>query len=51
MTLTVIDGVLPGDVLANRNLTFSPFKLPPKRNERRGDSIRLDGPTVWVMKQ
>lgn len=51
MTLTVIDGVLPGEVLANRNLTFSPFKLPPKRNERRGDSIRLDGPTVWVMKQ
>ncbi len=51
MTLTVIDGVLPGELLASRNLTFASYRLPPKRNEPRTDAIRPTAPTVWVMKK
>ncbi len=51
MTLTVIDGVLPGELLSTRNLTFASYRLPPKRNVPRADPIRKPAPTVWVMKQ
>jgi hypothetical protein len=34
MTLSVIDGSFPREVLASRNLTFSPYKMPGRRNKR-----------------
>jgi hypothetical protein len=34
MTLSVIDGSFPREVLASRNLTFSPYKMPGRRNNR-----------------
>ncbi len=32
MTLTVIDGNFPREVLANQNLTFTPYRMPSRRN-------------------
>lgn len=40
MTFTVIDGVIPGDLLANDNLRFEPWTMPWVRNRPREDSIR-----------
>ncbi|GAB4162134.1 MAG: hypothetical protein Tsb009_39250 [Planctomycetaceae bacterium] len=34
MTLTVIDGNFPREVLANQNLTFTNYKMPARRNSR-----------------
>lgn len=42
MTFTVIDGVIPGDLLANDNLRFEPWTMPWIRNRPREDSIRPD---------
>jgi hypothetical protein len=39
MTLTVIDGVLPGKLLAEQNLEFVPYTMPEARNTRRKDGI------------
>ena len=35
MTLTVIDGNFPREVLANQNLTFTKYKMPARRNSSR----------------
>jgi Uncharacterized protein conserved in bacteria (DUF2330) len=35
MTLTVIDGNFPREVLANQNLAFAPFRMPARRNSSR----------------
>ena len=34
MTLSVVDGSFPREVLASRNLTFSQYKMPARRNKR-----------------
>jgi hypothetical protein len=34
MTLTVVDGSFPREVLASRNLTFSRYTMPSRRNKR-----------------
>ena len=34
MTLSVVDGNFPREVLASRNLTFSRYKMPSRRNKR-----------------
>jgi hypothetical protein len=39
MTLTVIDGVLPHELLAAENLTFEKYAMPDGRNSRRKDAI------------
>ena len=35
MTLSVIDGNFPREVLANQNLTFANYKMPSRRNSSR----------------
>ena len=35
MTLTVIDGNFPREVLANQNLTFASYRMPARRNSSR----------------
>ena len=40
MTLTVIDGVIPGALVANDNLRFEPWQMPWVSNRNREDSIR-----------
>ena len=40
MTLTVLDGVIPGELLASENLQFEPWTMPKKRNKPRSDGIR-----------
>ncbi len=35
MTLTVIDGNFPREVLANQNLTFAGYRMPARRNSSR----------------
>jgi len=35
MTLSVIDGNFPREVLANQNLAFAPFRMPARRNSSR----------------
>jgi len=40
MTLTVLDGVIPGELLAGENLRFEPWTMPWSNNKRRADSIR-----------
>ncbi len=34
MTLTVVDGDFPRDVLSKQNLTFGKYEMPGKRNNR-----------------
>jgi hypothetical protein len=48
LTLTVIDGVFSGEVLASENLTFATYRLPPARNARRESSIRLSPPMLTL---
>ncbi|MCH7687181.1 MAG: HEAT repeat domain-containing protein, partial [Planctomycetes bacterium] len=33
MTLSVVDGNFPREVLANQNLTFAPYRMPARRNK------------------
>ena len=35
MTLTVIDGDFPREVLSQKNLVFSEFRMPARRNSAR----------------
>eukprot|EP00913_Durusdinium_trenchii_P008894 g8360.t1 len=35
MTLTIVDGNFPREVLANQNLTFADYKMPSRRNTPR----------------
>lgn len=44
MTLTVVDGDFPRDVLAKQNLTFSSFKMAQKQNNKRSYDAKLYGP-------
>ncbi len=44
MTMTVVDGDFPRDVLAQDNLTFKNFRMPSRRNNRWGYNARFDGP-------
>jgi hypothetical protein len=46
MTMSVMDGVFPGDVLESQNLTFAAFKLPPSKNARRNSPIRPPAPSL-----
>ncbi len=39
--LTVIDGVIPADVLAGENLTVEPWRMPEARNAPRTDPLRV----------
>jgi hypothetical protein len=44
LTLTVIDGDFPRDVLANQNLTFAEYRMPARRNNSRSYDAKLKGP-------
>jgi len=44
MTLTVVDGDFPREVLRDRNLTFAPFEMPGRRNNAIAYDARLAGP-------
>jgi hypothetical protein len=48
MTLTVVDGVLPNELIASQNLTFAAYRLPARRNVRRVDELRTPDLTIWV---
>ena len=45
MTLTVVDGDFPREVLASRNLTFAEYKMPSRRNNSRNYDPKTNGPT------
>ncbi|HJN76048.1 MAG TPA: DUF2330 domain-containing protein [Myxococcota bacterium] len=51
MHLTVLDGVFPQQVLAAQNLTFSPYRMPAKKNVRREDPLRPAAATVSLPKE
>lgn len=44
MTLTVIDGDFPREVIANQNLTFADFQMAARRNNDRTYDTKLHGP-------
>ena len=44
MTLTVIDGDFPREVLASRNLTFAQYKMPMRRNNETNYDAKTNGP-------
>ena len=44
MTLTVVDGDFPREVLARQNLTFGEYRIPTPRNTRRAYDANLKGP-------
>lgn len=44
MTLTIIDGDLPRELIANRNLTFADYRMPQKRNKTEYYNAREKGP-------
>jgi hypothetical protein len=46
MTLTVVDGDFPRDVLARENLTFSTFTMPRDKNKPESYDSKLFGPTT-----
>ena len=48
MTMTVMDGVFPGDVLEKENLTFAAFRLPAAKNARRDSEIRVSAPSLTL---
>ena len=45
MTLTVIDGDFPREVLAQQNLTFAEYKMPARRNNAMNYDTKSKGPT------
>ena len=45
MTLTVVDGDFPREVLANQNLTFASYNMPAKRNNSKQYDAKLHGPS------
>ena len=51
MHLTVLDGVFPQQVLARQNLTFSPYRMPAKKNVRREDALRPVAAAVSLPKE
>ncbi len=46
MTLTVIDGDFPRELLANRNLTFAQYKMPSRRNKATTYDAKTKGPAA-----
>jgi len=44
MTLTVIDGDFPREVVAGANLTFASYKMPPARNDAKAYDAKIKGP-------
>ena len=44
MTLTVIDGDFPREVLAKQNLTFAEYRMPSKRNKGELYDAKKQGP-------
>ena len=48
VTLTVIDGTFPADVLAEDNLTFAEYRMPASANRFEVWNDRRRGPDVWI---
>ena len=48
MTLTVVDGVFPREVLRDRNLTFEPYRMPMVHNRLEVWNDRKPPIDVWV---
>jgi len=46
MTLTVIDGDFPREVLGKQNLTFAEYKMPSRRNRPTSYDAKLNGPST-----
>jgi len=44
MTLTLVDGDFPRQVIANENLTFADFRMPQNRNNTQAYDANLFGP-------
>ena len=44
MTLTVVDGDFPRELLAKQNLTFAEYRMPSKRNKSQLYDAKLNGP-------
>ena len=44
MTLTVVDGDFPREVLASQNLTFAEYKMPAKRNRAELYDAKINKP-------
>ena len=44
MTLTVVDGDFPREVLASDNLTFANYQMPPRRNNSAAYDAKLNAP-------
>ncbi len=45
MTLTVVDGDFPREVLGTQNLTFAEYKMPSRRNRPTSYDANLNGPS------
>ena len=45
MTLTVVDGDFPREVLSGQNLTFAAYQMPQRRNNARAYDVKLKGPS------
>ena len=46
MTLTVIDGDFPRELLAKQNLTFGQYKMPSRRNKASNYDAKVKGPAA-----
>lgn len=44
MTMTVIDGDFPREVIANQNLNFATYEMPAQRNRSKNYDSKLHGP-------
>ena len=44
MTLTVVDGDFPREVLSSRNLQFAEYRMPARRNSAEAYDAKLNGP-------
>ncbi|MEK6239469.1 MAG: DUF2330 domain-containing protein, partial [Planctomycetales bacterium] len=44
MTLTVVDGDFPREVLAGKNLTFAEYRMPSRRNKANAYDAKIKGP-------
>jgi len=44
MTMTVVDGDFPREVVAGQNLTFAEYKMPARRNSSQSYDPKVNGP-------
>ena len=44
MTMTVVDGDFPREILAGQNLTFAQYTMPAGRNTNRNYDPKINGP-------